>query len=247
MNDEKTVPSPASPPIERSMAQRVRQAFALWWMEAVELSRCSWGITCANRWKVVWIALGVGALLICVMPYDQSLLTAILQDSEPAHTWAWHLSHWGNITFFNLGLVVILGGIACVRRSDFIRRLAIAVLLCSLFSGIVACTIRGLAGRARPGNGLAPGFYGPTLDKRKQSFPSGHTATAFGASIPVAVAVPPAGVPLLLISGGVAWSRMQKNCHHLSDVLASIALASFYGIPLGLAARRMRREQKTTI
>jgi membrane-associated phospholipid phosphatase len=221
----------------------VRKVLAPWREDTVLLARRSSEITRANRWLILGIFLGLVILLPCIMSRDQAVLTAILRDTEHVRTLAWHLSHWGDVWKFNIGLVVILACLARFRQSRFIRRLAIILFLSSALSGLTATTIRGLAGRARPDNGLTPGFYGPTLDKRKQSFPSGHTATAFGASVPLAVAFPPAGVPLLLVSGGVAWSRMQKNCHYPSDVLASIALAAFYGIPLGLAARRMRREQ----
>lgn len=244
MNEKDTLPLSSAP--EQPAPQKRWAALAPWREDAILLCRSSWEITRANYKLILWIGLGVAALIAVLMPRDQALLTAILQDSEQAHTLAWHLSHWGNITYFNLILAILLASLSYLRRSIFLRRLAIAVVLSSLLSGVVACLIRGAAGRARPGNGLAPGFYGPTLDKRKQSFPSGHTASAFGASIPLAVACPPAGVPLILFSGGVAWSRMEKSCHYPGDILASIALASFFGIPLGLAARRMRRDSTTT-
>jgi membrane-associated phospholipid phosphatase len=57
------------------------------------------------------------------------------------------------------------------------------------------------------------------------------------------VALPPVGVPMLIVAAGVSWSRMQNNRHHPSDVLASIAMAFFFGVPLGIVVRRMRRAE----
>lgn len=239
MNENDSPAPPSSCSAEPSFSAAVKA-------DAATLCRHACEIVCANRWKILSIALAVAVLLLFLMPRDPSLLMCIRAGDEQSSVWAWHLSHWSNAGIFNVGLVLTLVFLARLRHSVFIRRLAVLTFLGSVLSGVTATTIRGLAGRARPDNGLTPGFYGPTLDKRKLSFPSGHTATAFGASIPLAVACPPAGVPLILFSGGVAWSRMEKSCHYPGDILASIALASFFGIPLGLAARRMRRDSTTT-
>jgi membrane-associated phospholipid phosphatase len=109
--------------------------------------------------------------------------------------------------------------------------------------GGMANLLRVTAGRARPDSrNYEQGFHGPTIKSQKHSFPSGHTATSFGAAIPVAIAAPPLGVPLVVAAGGIAWSRLFNNKHHPTDVIASILLACLIGIPLGCAARRLRRE-----
>lgn len=53
------------------------------------------------------------------------------------------------------------------------------------------------------------------------------------------VAVPQMGIPLTLVAGSIALSRIYNRAHHPSDILFSSLLAGFYGIPLGIAARRL--------
>jgi len=183
------------------------------------------------------------------MTVDLPILASIRFESatsegERIKTIARVISYWGDFAGFNLFVFAILTCFAFIWRSPFFRRMTVAAVLGTVLTGGIANGVRITAGRARPGSKLEPGFYGPTFSARKQSFPSAHTATSFGASVPVAVAFPPAGIPMLLVSGGVAWSRMQNNCHHPSDVLASLMLSMLFGIPLGLAVRRIGREQR---
>jgi membrane-associated phospholipid phosphatase len=117
-------------------------------------------------------------------------------------------------------------------------------MLCAIFAGLVANVFRFTLGRPRPAvvlrEGVKDGLYGPQIRWNYNSFPSGHTATAFGSAIPVVVAMPPVGVPLLLGACGVSWARMYGNQHHPSDVAVAVWIAVVFGVPLGLAVRRTR-------
>lgn len=187
------------------------------------------------------ISLGVGL----VAPNDQAWLQAV-QMSDGAGVSgmlgkvAQFMSYWGDFLGFNLVLLVGLLVVAKLRKSRFLRQLVVISLLGSTFAGLSANIGRASFGRARPSADVTPGFYGPTFSARLHSFPSGHTATAFGASIPLAVAYPPLGIPLTLTAGTIGWSRMFNNRHHPSDVMASACLAILFGVPLGLAVRRRR-------
>ena len=200
----------------------------------------------ANRWRLLGFVVAGAALILWLMPQDLALL-ALLRDvgdsAESARTrsLARWLSYWGDFAGFNFLVFATLACLAFVRRSSFFRRLTLAAVLGTVLTGAVVNVIRVTTGRARPGSNIAPGFYGPSFSARKQSFPSAHTATSFGACVPLAVAFPPAGVPLLAVSGGIAWSRMQNNSHHPTDVLTSVMLALIFGVPLGLSVRRMQR------
>ena len=199
-----------------------------------------------NPRKLLGFTLAGLALIVWLMPQDLALLAQVRHvgdslESERVRSVARWLSYWGDLAGFNVFVFATLTCFAFVRRSPFFRRLTLAAVLGTVLTGGVVNVIRVSTGRARPGSNVAPGFYGPTLSARKQSFPSAHTATSFGACVPLAVAFPPAGVPLLVVSGGVAWSRMQNNCHHPSDVLTSVLFALVFGVPLGLTVRRMRR------
>jgi len=227
----------------------INRVVSLIWSDARSLFQIAWRMVFPRRWAVTCL-LVVGTCLVCsLMTVDLPILASIRFESatpegERIKTIARVMSYWGDFAGFNLFVFASLTCFAFIRRSPFFRRMTVAAVLGTVLTGGIANGIRVTAGRARPGSKLEPGFYGPTLSARKQSFPSAHTATSFGASVPVAVAFPPAGIPMLLVSGGVAWSRMQNNCHHPSDVLASLMLSMLFGIPLGLAVRRIGREQR---
>ena len=219
---------------------------ACWWADVVCLLRSAKAMVAVNRWQLLsFVLLGV-ALIAWLIPQDLALLAQVRlvgdsMESERIRSLARWLSYWGDLAGFNVFVFAALICFAFVRRSPFFRRLTLAAVLGTVLTGGVVNVIRVSTGRARPGSNVAPGFYGPTLSARKQSFPSAHTATSFGACVPLAVAFPPAGVPLLVVSGGVAWSRMQNNCHHPSDVLTSVLLAFGFGVPLGFTVRRMQQ------
>jgi membrane-associated phospholipid phosphatase len=223
-----------------------RPMLACWWADVLCLCRSAGAMLAANRLKLLAFLLA-GAVLICwLMPQDLALLARLRWTEGSAegaaiHSMARWLSYWGDLAGFNMFVFATLTCFAFIRRSSFFRRLVLAAVTGTVLTGGLVNVIRVSTGRARPGSHVPAVFYGPTLSARKQSFPSAHTATSFGACVPLAVAFPPAGVPLLVVSGGVAWSRMQNNCHHPSDVLTSVLLAVAFGVPLGLTVRRMRR------
>jgi membrane-associated phospholipid phosphatase len=230
--------------------QSLRALLACWWAEARWMVLGAWRIMKSDRRKIFFCMLAGGGMLGLMFSRDLEWLAAIrhlTSKNDQAHALARHLSYWGDFAGFNLFVFGTLSCFAFVRRSPFLRRMVIAAVLGTLLTAGTANILRATTGRSRPGSGLAPGFYGPSLSARKQSFPSAHTATSFGASIPVAVAFPPAGVPMLLVSGGVAWSRMENNRHHPSDVMLSIMLSCVFGIPLGLVIRRQRRTKQSSL
>jgi membrane-associated phospholipid phosphatase len=63
-----------------------------------------------------------------------------------------------------------------------------------------------------------------------QSFPSGHASDAFAlATVVNAHFGPKAGIPAYLAAGAVGFSRVSKNVHNLSDVLAGATLGYIVG------------------
>lgn len=78
------------------------------------------------------------------------------------------------------------------------------------------------------------------------SFPSGHTSNAFAwATIADRHYGHKIGVPAYALAGLIGVSRMEKNVHHLSDVVAGAALGYVVGRTVvredGESARRTRR------
>jgi undecaprenyl-diphosphatase len=103
------------------------------------------------------------------------------------------------------------------------RRLGAAVLLANAGSHVVVQVLKRTVARARPcdvsGRSLAL-VHLPD----PHSFPSGHAAAAIAVAATVAIAHPllaPVVLPLAVL---VAYSRVALRVHHVTDVLAGVAL-----------------------
>ncbi|MEI8292420.1 MAG: phosphatase PAP2 family protein [bacterium] len=124
--------------------------------------------------------------------------------------------------------------IAKLRGSRRWSRILLAAMLASTLAGMVANASRLTTGRTRPRESpkIEQGFYGPYHHGRfligvpaYNSFPSGHTATAFGFAAVIAITSPVWGLPALAAAGVVAWSSVVIGAHHPSDVAVSITLS----------------------
>jgi len=113
-------------------------------------------------------------------------------------------------------------------------RVIAAAMVASTLAGIAANAVRLTTGRTRPKESpcIEQGFYGPWHDGKLlvgqpayNSFPSGHTATAFGLAAVIFYACPAAGVFALAGAGLVAWSSIAMGAHHPSDITVSVILA----------------------
>ena len=113
-------------------------------------------------------------------------------------------------------------------------RIIAAAMVASTIAGIVANASRLTTGRTRPraGSEIVQGFYGLwhegrllVGDSKYNSFPSGHTATAFGFALPFVLAHPAGGLPVLAAAIVVAWSSIALGAHHVSDVVVSVVIA----------------------
>ncbi len=113
-------------------------------------------------------------------------------------------------------------------------RVIAAAMIASTLAGIVANASRLTTGRTRPKESprIEQGFYGPWHDGRLlvgepayNSFPSGHTATAFGLAAVVFFACPAAGIFALSAAGLVAWSSIAMGAHHPSDITVSVIVS----------------------
>ena len=158
------------------------------------------------------------------------------------------VSYYGDFLGFNLFLFAALMLGCWWFRSVKLLRLAVATLICASLAGLTANVLRVATGRPRPSVKVEDGFYGPSLKSRFQAFPSAHTATAMGAALPLLQSSHPlVGVPTTLVAVAVAWSRIQLNRHHLSDVLFSTMIAFIYSWPVSMwVLRRPRRWRQST-
>lgn len=128
--------------------------------------------------------------------------------------------------------------IARARGNRRWSRIILAAMIASTLAGMVANASRLTTGRTRPRETpkIEHGFYGPYHNGRilvgvpaYNSFPSGHTATAFGLAAAIVFAAPAWGLLALVGASVVAWSSIAIGAHHPSDIAVSITLAFLLG------------------
>ena len=109
--------------------------------------------------------------------------------------------------------------------TDAERELGLAMLVANATSHLGVQVLKRLAQRARPAD---PGGHLLALIEIPDpySFPSGHAAAAAALAVSAALAHPWLAPGALLLAGLVAASRVLLRVHHLTDVLAGVALGT---------------------
>src|SRR5438105_5487179 len=125
------------------------------------------------------------------------------------------------------------------RQRNQLTEIGVRGLLAQL--GITAATqlLKHLIGRPRPRFAHSDEFsLGPSLTTGFDSFPSGHAANAFGAATVLAWFFPAVRVPLYLVAGLVAVSRVLRGSHFPTDVLAGAVLGVVIGSMAAVGLKR---------
>jgi membrane-associated phospholipid phosphatase len=130
------------------------------------------------------------------------------------------------------------------RRACVIMRAALFFFGCIAGSGIAAQAVKHLVGRLRPrflAEAGAFDVFGPTLRRGADSFPSGHTTSAFAAAMAIGLCAPRLRVPVFVFAGVIALSRITTGNHFPSDVIAGAALGmgTSWAVAAVLARRRV--------
>lgn len=178
-------------------------------------------------------------------PFDDAVLKAIIHTPGVEHyheisSVAKRVSQVGDFTCFTLITVIALYAASLWLGRRDMARLAVACLLSAMLSGASTVALRSTLGRSRPFTKLQDNFYGPQTSASMQAFPSGHTATSFGTALPLLLAAPRLGAPALVLAVATAWSRMHLRQHRPTDIAGGIWEAVWFGLPLGLAVRKLR-------
>jgi membrane-associated phospholipid phosphatase len=195
-----------------------------------------------RKWFLLWILLGLVMVIgaIALHSYDAAISNRCLETCHGnVGRIAGDLTVWGSYRTGSpiLCAVILIAGIVCRRKTW--QAAAIACLLSVALAGLEADVLKSLLGRARPNSGLQDGFYGPSLEYKYQSFPSGHATTSSATAMALAVALPPVGVPALVGAAGVMWSRVCLGVHYPTDVWVGGWIGALNGLVFGLAARRL--------
>ena len=163
-----------------------------------------------------------------ILSLDEALLLAVRRFHSPWRTAiARALTHMGDARSWTLA------GLACMatmtRQGVHLGlRLGVASGIATAFSQ----TLKRSLTRARPDVSIA-GFEPLAANPDRFSFPSGHTAAAFGVAVAFAGEPYGAGPMALLLAVGIGLSRVYLGAHYPLDVGAG----AFLGAIAGLIAR----------
>ena len=209
----------------------------------VDLSR-PWPLGLGEkRW---WIAV-IGAILclLVAFPFDHELsvlaqslpkvLLDVLAQFTPYGESAWILIPAGV-------LYVITVPLALLVRWKLMRTILwqFAALYAFIFVGVglpslFAAIIKRFVGRGRPMQFDQTGLFGFKFnlwDWTYQSFPSGHSTTAFALAAVLGFVSPRWFYPALLLAAGIALSRVTEGVHYPSDIIAGaiVGLLGAYAV-----------------
>ncbi len=163
-----------------------------------------------------------------ILSLDEALLLAFRRFHAPWRTAiARALTHLADAKSWTLMGIACLATLA-PRGVHLGLRLGAATGLATLLSQ----TLKRSLTRARPDTAIA-GFEALAANPDRFSFPSGHTAAAFGVAVAFAGEPHGLGPAALTFAVGVGLSRVYLGAHYPLDVVAGGAL----GVVAGLAAR----------
>jgi undecaprenyl-diphosphatase len=168
------------------------------------------------------------ARLAGLLAYDELLLLGMRRFHGPWRTRVAKLfTRAGDArTYAAVGLTLVATGRPTGLR--LAMRLSVGCTLGALASQALKRTLN----RARPTRAIA-GFEALADDPDAFSFPSGHTAAAFGGAVALAGEPGFAGPLSLLLATGIALSRVYLGAHYPFDVL----VGGLIGTGAGAAAR----------
>jgi len=208
------------------------------------------GLSRATWWR---FALASVALLAAVVWFDPWLSATARAWPRPvndvfAAVTDYGLSDW--ILIPSLFLMLLCAGLALLMRKRWAPRLAL-IEMTQLYAfifigvglpGLLSNLIKRAIGRGRPELFDQVGslnFQNVFNDWTYQSFPSGHTTTAFAFAFVVGFLSRRWFLPLLLVAAVIGVSRVAVGAHYPTDVLGGIIVGTLgaYAVRSFFAAR----------
>jgi membrane-associated phospholipid phosphatase len=183
------------------------------------------------------------ALALLLFPLDQRGLAwfhscPFFQGSS-ARRVASFFGTWGDYLTYNVPLALVLWLYGLGAKSSAWRRIAVICFLGATLAGVFDDCFRLTLGRPRPDAHFPDGFYGFPADLSGgfQSFPSGHAAAVFGASMSLLVTHRPWGIVTLAYALVVIWARLELYRHYPSDVVVGSMVGVCIGLLVGYGAK----------
>ncbi len=185
-----------------------------------------------NRGNALWVAVGAAVFAVLTVAgffvWDQTVLVAVRDGfGAGCKGLAGFFSRYGDFPYLLGGGVVALAVSLRMKRRDW-ARIFVAMILSGVLAGLITNLTKLGTGRVRPRvENVEHGWYGSkhngewvSLRHDYQAFPSSHSSCAFGFFFPLFFSRRFVGSVGLALAALTAWSRVQLNAHHVSDVAA---------------------------
>ena len=204
-----------------------------------------------NEPRFLWtVAALLAAIALSVLFIDRPL-AAMLTGLDPrVDAVAERVTWFGRSTSYLVAFGIMAAGFALLGRMAARQRLRLLarswawgfayLFLAVAASGLANDLVKLFAGRARPL--IADRSWHPfVFSYDYQSFPSGHTAVAFGLAFGVTALWPRWRWPMLALAAAVGASRVILDVHHLGDVIggALMGLLAVHWLIALLARKRL--------
>ncbi len=173
---------------------------------------------------------------------DRAVYKAIAETPTPQlDPYVRRLSNSANYSRLWLGFAA---AVALVGGKHGRRAALEGVAAIGATSAAVNLGVKPIARRRRPDR--AEGAHGAQSVRMPEStsFPSGHSASAFAFAYAVGRHVPGLAVPIRLLAGGVAYSRVHTGVHYPGDVAIGSILGAGTAAIVASAADRIARSRK---
>ncbi len=200
------------------------------------------------RWSPRFTVPALFALVLVVVGADDlRVATAAAHEGPALRALGDFISRFG-LSGYMLGVSAALAAVAILAgrgaetldaalRARRLAERAVFFFTAIAVSGLVCQGIKHLVGRARPKLLATFGafhFAGPTWRSGIDSFPSGHSTTAFAAAVALSVLLPRWQAAFFAAALAICAARVLAGAHYPSDVVAGAGLGS-------LVAHRLAR------
>jgi len=115
------------------------------------------------------------------------------------------------------------------NKNLFIKKASLLVFYSVIISGILVNIIKVIVARYRPPALFKEnlyGFHGFDIGFLVNSFPSGHTTTAFSGFVALALVMPKYKYIFILLAIIIALTRIMLSVHYVSDIIAGAMLGT---------------------
>lgn len=155
-----------------------------------------------------------------------------------------HVRRLSNAANYSRLWLGIAAGVALLGHSRGRRAAIEGVIAIGATSAAVNVGIKPLARRRRPDR--APDAHDGRRVRMPEStsFPSGHSASAFAFAYAVGRHLPGLAVPIRLLAGGVAYSRVHTGVHYPGDVAIGSILGAGTAAIVAAAADGISRSRQ---